>query len=213
MMSTPICLNNGERICGFDFGTNRNHIVYGLIEIDETASHGFRIIDWNYLCFGEKVTLPVIAKNMISTLQATQILTAQWYILEVQSPRNTKAHCIAYMLAAILGQASVVHMAPATKFTVLDPQKIHLKPERITKRKLKDTREAKDARLYRRRKQWAIALCDTFIPSERWVLVKDPRNSANTIVPTKKDDLADALLYAIAFYQQNRGTVIIPMIE
>ena len=81
-------------------------------------------------------------------------------------------------------------MAAKSKFTQLDPEHKYMPPTK-----------ADGPLLYRTRKKWAINLCSHLTRNQERAVCSP------FLVRTKRDDLADAFLYALAFLRRSNVVV------
>ena len=182
-----MALADGMFITGFDFGRVHNQIVACRLCTDSSHEDKGRIVDWAVIDYGNKATLVNVIKKLRKHLDTNPVFDADYFMLERQSPKNAfcygLSHVLYYALLQI-GRGKPQFVAPTHKFAVLDP---------VTSRSTKVT--------YRSEKRRAIRLCNILIINQPCD-VTDPYRCAK-----KKDDYADAFLYARAFLE-TRGTKI-----
>lgn len=196
----------GQIICGFDFGSKYNHIVYCMICVDADHPDGFRILHWDFVDFGTNAAMSDISYGIAELLREGFVFfNCDWYMLESQPLRNHRTFCIAHMLQTALfshhpdhRKQNVRMVKSATKFTILDPANEYLPASPQTTSKSKPlTKKSLASRKYRIRKKWAVQICRALIANQSEESCKKFTSSK------KKDDLADAFAYAVAFLKQN----------
>lgn len=181
-------VRDGHTICGIDFGRHKNHIVGCQIIVDSTHIDGYRILNWEAIDLGDGKIEDVVAKL---TTQQSPLFESDWFILEQQVPRTGRfaMNIFCYVLSHVLQYklltkdvGRVLFARATAKFKQLDPKRVHCPG--LPDRKL----------TYTKRKQWATNLC-------RFHTQHQDRTSC-VLFETwrKKDDLADAFLYAYAFF-------------
>ena len=174
---------DGDRIVGIDFGKERNQMVVCKLKVDSSREDGFRIIAWDAIDLG-KVTSLRHAIDVFATLDPPGILAAEWVLLEQQSARNRFcygfAHSILMWYKILYPDTHVRFVSPRSKFTILDSKQKY-----------------KCGNSYYAQKKWAVHVCKSLIELQPEEQVK--------VFHTweKKDDLADAFLYARAFLNEN----------
>ena len=186
-------LHDGHRVCGFDFGRRHNQIVGCRIVVDSMHTDGYRILDWIAIDFGDKSLVEVVS---ILARRESPLFDSDWYVLEKQVPQtgrlavNVFCYALSHALQCKLVQKAepgrVLFVDAKSKFVQLDPEGKHRPgpPERKPN--------------YSRRKRWAVELCRFHTESQD--------RAACTLFNTwkKRDDLADAFLYAYAFFDEYR---------
>lgn len=200
-------MQSGDRICGFDFGSKQRQIAFCLLEVDFDAPNNFRVIEWDFVCFPVNESVAKIGAALVEKLRdQPSLFLAQWFVLETQPPKNIKSYAISHILATALRwrnpTSTLRFMSASQKFTILDKEKQWI-PAESTKKNLKDTTSAKMSRRYRQRKKWAVNICDSMTRSlqqgtGRTFGLLDTSPFGRYRAAKKKDDLADAMLYALA---------------
>ena len=176
-------LADGDHIAGIDIGRRRNQIVLCKIRVDSTHPDGFTIVKWGGIDFSGSDSLTNITRLLCILHEPS--LECDYMCIEQQSSRNVWCFGLSHVLQAYMNlvhpACMVRHVSPRAKFTVLDP---YMKFKRGS--------------TYRAQKRWAVDLCDKLIENQE-------ATSCDTFNTwEKKDDLADAFLYACAFLRQNR---------
>ncbi len=181
-------LQDGDYVTGFDFGRSRDHVVACRIRVDSGHVDGFRITEWGSIDFGYKTTLVNAIEGLRDAIDQEAVFCANYFLLERQYPKNAFCYALSHVLyyALLLRGSDVAHVkivAPASKFDVLN--------------KIDTEDKNKRRKGYRADKMRAVRLCNQLTQNQRLDITKEYRRRK------KKDDFADAFLYARAFFEAN----------
>lgn len=198
-------LKDGDTITGYDFGRNHNHIIACRITVDSTHEpDGYRILDWGTIDFGDATLEAVISKLAHTDIS---LFDSAWHLLERQVPQNgrfasnTFCYALSHGLQAVLETrrdiaGRVAFVSAQSKFAQLDPHRKHCPDTHTT-----DTESVRRKLNYGTRKQWAVNLC------KHHVRYQDREQCLLFDAWKKRDDLADAFLYAYAFFRKHTRSV------
>lgn len=180
-------LPDGTCITGVDFGRVRNQIVACRIRVDSAHVDKGEIVDWVAFDYGYKATLVTVIEKLRKQVGKSSVFESAFFVLERQSPKNAFCYALSHVLYLALadrGHKQVRFVAPTQKFAILDP---------VT------NGSTKQAVTYRSEKRRAIRLCNILILNQTSIVTDEYYRQK------KKDDYADAFLYARAFLE-TRGT-------
>jgi hypothetical protein len=176
-------LRDGDHIVGVDIGRRQNQLVLCKLRVDSTHADGFTMVSWGGVDFRGNDSLATVTRELCEMKEPR--LRCDYMCIEQQSSRNVWCFGLAHVLQAYMHitypACSVRHTAPRSKFATLDPQQL-----------------LKRGSTYRAQKRWAVDLCERLIANQ---------HAASCKIFTqweKKDDLADAFLYACAFLRQKK---------
>lgn len=197
-MMNKIKLFPGQSVIGFDFGRKRNHIVYCRLCVVPENPSGFEITHWGTHDYPD-CTLGAIVTEMHTVMSLLHpSVSGDWFILESQPAGNSRCLAISHAWQALLlangnPPEQICFTHARTKFNTLDKAG-QFRP--IINRGVQNG-PAK----YRQRKKWATSLCANLLESQ----APEFRDLFKSLF--KKDDYADAFLYAAAFIFKHRPKV------
>lgn len=187
-------IKNGDIVVGFDFGRLRNHIVGTRIRIDHSHEDNFEILSWQMIdlegsCM--RVKLQSLFEMQSDLWPGEGKESPDWYIMESQVPRNPTCYALAaafemFLMGRGVPANRIFSASSLGKFKTLDP-KNDFRPGNVGV-------EQRHALM----KKWAVLLATEKMKNQT-AAATDYFNSA-----PKKDDLADAFLYAVAFIEKHK---------
>lgn len=178
-------MEDGSTVSGFDFGKRKNQIVGCKLQVDSQHIDGYRIVNWDVIDYGDRPLADVVEAL---SHDSSPLFDSDWHVLETQIVKtgrfvmNTFCYGLSYALLGKLAPQSpgqVIFMSPISKFA--------LDPDRMERPGVPDKKLS-----YVQRKRWAVRLCEK--------LVVNQSTEMRAVMDVKKrDDLADAFLYARMF--------------
>ncbi len=175
-------LKDGDRVSGYDFGRKFNHVVSCRLVLDHKHKDGYRILNWGAMHFGRDPMTTIVAKL---ARMDSPFFDSDFHVLEAQVGRgNPFCYALCHALQAVLERRQAHHdhvkvMQSCAKFGLLDPGQRFV-PATCTNAKP----------TYAQRKRWAVNLTQHLVKNQ------DPAKCQLFTEWVKKDDLADAFLYA-----------------
>ena len=186
------------------------------MKVNDLPNQKFEVVEWNMICFGRDATLSKISECISELMITGQFGKVSVFILESQPLRNVKALCISHMLSVALrcsySLCVVQFMRPQEKFLLDSVERyrpVAYEPKTTepvdgaVAKKRKVSQSALNSREYRRRKKWSINICHA-------IVIRASNNidaHRQFELADKKDDLADAALYAAAYIVKTANTL------
>lgn len=175
-----VAIKSGDIVVGFDFGRLKNHIVAARIRVNESHADQYELISWDIYNF----ETPTLRKKLQSLVEIQ--MEGDWFILETQTRTNTQCFVLAHALETMLlcrnvPPSHIFSSSSKGKFKILDAEE-----------KFKPAAKKMSHAIM---KKWAVNLTTHYL--------KTQQGCELFYSMKKKDDLADAFLYAVAFVKKN----------